>query len=136
MNQWVFAKVLVVMFLVMGACKSQEQESSWSSSISSLEVHSGREDSSSREYLALGGGSDEQVCSKAISDLCILLEQGQSVDGGIFKRRLLAVPLACQDQLRQAFNQVYGAAAAQKPSTDLSTCYFEIHDRVPFLAGS
>ena len=71
---------------------------------------------------------DKNKCGKAVIDLCSILEkQGQGVEGGIFKRRLLAVPLACQEDLRQAFNKVHGDVK----SVDMSVCFIEIHNSMP-----
>ena len=51
----------------------------------------------------------------------------KSVEVRIFKRRLLAVPLACQEDLRQAFNKVHGDVK----SVDMSVCFIEIHNSMP-----
>ena len=89
MNQRVFAKVLVVMFLLMGACKSQQRRSSWTSSMSSAEVQSAQEDS--REAF---------ICAATAIDMCVDRSQGNTVR---FNSLLASASPACASKLQSFF---------------------------------
>ena len=126
--------LLMVMCLGLGGCKSYQKRSSPSSSTSETQA-STKFTSSETQQEGVASASiskdDAGACGLAIYHLCnILFEQGQSVDGGIFKRRLLAAPRVCQEEIRQAFNQVYGEGEKITSKED-SYCFMEVVGLVP-----